>query len=78
MKYRVRVKEGANISGQTSNGTRLGVKPSEYDVELTADGILIFIGAVGRVGTDLSVTLADYAELVDFPQVPANKFLEII
>jgi len=78
MQYRVRVKEGANISGQTSDGTRLGVKPREYDVELTADGILIFIGAVGRVGSDLSVTLTNYVELIDFPQIPANKFLEII
>jgi len=78
MQYRVRVKEGANISGQTSDGTRLGIKPREYDVELAADGILVFIGAVGRVGSDLSVTLENYVELVDFPQVPANRILEII
>lgn len=78
MKYRVRVKEGANMSGQTSDGTRLGVRPREYDVELAADGILVFIGAVGRVGSDLSVTLENYVDLVDFPRVPVNKFLEII
>jgi len=78
MQYRVRVKEGANISGQASDGTRLGVRPKDYDVEFAADGMLVFIGAVGRVGTDLSVSLENYEELVDFPRVPVNKYLEVI
>ena len=78
MQHKVRVKDGAVIGGQAGDGARLKIMPKEYDVELAAEGILIFKGADDRDDSDLFITLGDYVELEDFPDIPPNKFLEII
>lgn len=78
MVYKVRVKDSALLGGRAHDGAQLNILPGAYDVEITADGDLVFHSADTRDKGDLVVQKGKYLELDEFPSINDNPYIEIV
>lgn len=76
MDYQVKVRRQP-ISGMAADGARLNILKGTYDV--VHDGrSLIFKGADTRNHGDIIVSLDDYPEISDFPDINYGLQIEIV